>query len=286
MDTVGDSSGNILLEILIKGVRYQRCTIDGIPHGGLGATGFTLTETGPATGIFEGVFRIPVRFCNEAGTELISPAGGSVVAKYHDFSDVFGEVNIFSTDRPSTSSIQFIPPNVNAERFTIPKFSGSIDVLVQGTIANYKDGVPVQVTLIKPDLSSQDFTVFPTSQGSYRAIFTLNADSILGYYNVHINYLGSTQGKVSFIVDNPIFPSWIKNDAEDWSKRLIGDSEFKASIEYLIDENIISMPELTEQDLETVIIPNWFRNNASWWAVDRISEADFINGIKYIVEQG
>src|SRR5207249_1708534 len=34
-DTVGDSSGNILLEIWIKGFRFHHCTVSGMPHGGL-----------------------------------------------------------------------------------------------------------------------------------------------------------------------------------------------------------------------------------------------------------
>jgi len=111
VDTVGDQNGNILLEVLIKDVRYKRCKINDVEHGGLGSTGFTLTETGPGTGIFEGIFRVPTRICNESGTELISTAGGSIELKYRDFRDVFGERNIFSTGsgQPSTQSIPAVP---------------------------------------------------------------------------------------------------------------------------------------------------------------------------------
>ena len=35
VDTVG-KDGIILLEVLIKDIRYKRCMIDGIEHGGLG----------------------------------------------------------------------------------------------------------------------------------------------------------------------------------------------------------------------------------------------------------
>ncbi|MFZ8923069.1 MAG: peptidase, partial [Nitrosopumilaceae archaeon] len=58
VDTVGNN-GNILLEILIKDIRYQRCTINGVETGGLGSTGFSLVETGYDTGVFEGVFKMP-----------------------------------------------------------------------------------------------------------------------------------------------------------------------------------------------------------------------------------
>ncbi len=93
VDTVGSTSGGILLEIKIKDIRYQRCTINGIPHGGLGATGFTLVETGPSTGIFKGVFKIPTKICDKTGSELITSVG-SIKAVYHDFRDSTGQRNI------------------------------------------------------------------------------------------------------------------------------------------------------------------------------------------------
>jgi len=94
VDTVGSSSGGILLEIRIKDIRYQRCIIDGVEQGGLASTGFSLVETGPSTGIFKGIFRIPQQICDKTGTELISSAGGNVKVRYHDFRDSFGQPNI------------------------------------------------------------------------------------------------------------------------------------------------------------------------------------------------
>lgn len=99
VDTVGDTSGGILLEVLIKDIRFKRCTIDGVEHGGLAATGFTLVETGPNTGRFEGVFKMPSQICNKDGTKLISPAGGIVDLKYHDFRDSSGQPNIFTLSK-------------------------------------------------------------------------------------------------------------------------------------------------------------------------------------------
>jgi len=96
-DTVGDSSGNILLEIWIKGFRFHHCTVNGVTYGGLAATGFTLTETGPGTGIFKGLFKMPSQICSEDRTTLISPVGGSVQAWYHDFRDEFGRSVVISS---------------------------------------------------------------------------------------------------------------------------------------------------------------------------------------------
>jgi len=102
-DTVGDSSGNILLEVWIKGFRFHHCTVGGVFHGGLAATGFALTETDPGTGIFKGSFGMPTQICNKDGTALISPTGGSVQVWYHDFRDALGRSVIVGLS-PSSST--------------------------------------------------------------------------------------------------------------------------------------------------------------------------------------
>ena len=105
-DTIGDTSGNILLEIQIKGFRYHHCTIDGVEHGGLGSTGFSLVETGTDTGVLEGSFKMPSQICNEAGTSLISPAGGSIEASYFDFRDVSGQPREIGLTFPKSTQSQ------------------------------------------------------------------------------------------------------------------------------------------------------------------------------------
>ena len=121
-DTVGDSSGNILLEIAIKGFRYHNCTINGVETGGLASTGFTLKETGPDTGVFKGSFGMPSEICNQDGTKLISTGGGSIEVKYHDFRDASGQPNIvgLTFTKPSTSTFQ-TQPKVEGE--STPKIS-------------------------------------------------------------------------------------------------------------------------------------------------------------------
>ena len=112
VDTVG-KDGVILLEILFKDIRYKRCTIDGIEYGGLGSTGFTLTEIGPNAGIFEGTIKIPTTICDASGTKLISTAGGNLDVKYYDSRDAFGNANIFSLLKSkSTPSSPILIPEI------------------------------------------------------------------------------------------------------------------------------------------------------------------------------
>jgi len=284
VDTVGDQNGNILLEVLIKDVRYKRCTIDGVEHGGLGSIGFTLTETGPGTGIFEGVFRMPTRICNESGTELISTAGGSVELKYRDFRDVFGEQNIFSTREGS--STQLIAPSLNAEKFVLPKYKETIDVIITGKIANYNQGTQLKLILENPDKSSQSFNLFATSQGNFKGIMTLNHDSTPGVYNIFVEYLGSSQGSTSFTIVKFVVPDWIKNNAGWWSSNAISDDEFIDGIEHLIKEEIILIPQSQQSIKSEKTIPSWIKNTANWWSDDLISDDEFVSALEFLVKEG
>ena len=87
---------------------------------------------------------------------------------------------------------------------------------------------------------------------------------------------------------NLMIPEWIKNNAKWWSEGTISDSDFAGGIQHLIQEKIIDIPDLLEQESETVgeKIPVWVKNNAGWWANDLISEDDFLNGIKYLIKEG
>ncbi|MDE1843234.1 MAG: hypothetical protein KGH95_06255 [Thaumarchaeota archaeon] len=125
-NTVGDNNGNILLEVWIKGFRFHQCTINGVTTGGLTSTGFTLTETGPGTGIFKGVFKMPSWICNQDGTGLISPVGGNVQAWYHDFRDQYGRSVVIESvvsSTPTTSTPTTSTPTTSTPTTSTPTTS-------------------------------------------------------------------------------------------------------------------------------------------------------------------
>ena len=67
-------------------------TAQGIRDTGLGKTGFTLRETGVATGIFVGNFQIPPTYCPANATSFESVTGTDIEVNYVDFRDVSGEI--------------------------------------------------------------------------------------------------------------------------------------------------------------------------------------------------
>ena len=99
----------------------------------------------------------------------------------------------------------------------------------------------------------------------------------------------------SFAQEEIQIPNWIKNVAGWWAANEISEKEFLAGIEYLINNNIISITFLpcgaaaavaaSDPTLEAKLIPNWVKSNAGWWATDQIEDVDFINGIEYLIKK-
>jgi len=290
VDTVG-KNGVKMLEILLKDVRYKRCTINGVEHGGLASTGFVLIETGDSTGIFEGVFRMPTQICNKSGTQLISPAGGSIEIKYHDSRDKSGNSNIFSSlnsKRLSTSSSTSTSQYAQLSTTEIPlPLSGSVkEVVLSGSIDNQKRGIPLSITLIYPNGKIQELSASVTSSGNYKALFSINPSSLPGKYEINLEYAGKQIDSVSFNVLSKSIPSWIKDNAKSWSSSAMTDFEFIDGLEYLIEENIITISPHEQSPSSDRMIPDWVKNNTTWWTDDKISDEDFINSIQYLIKKG
>ena len=284
VDTVG-KDGNVLLEIKLKDIRYQRCTIDGVEFGGLGATGFTLVETGPDTGIFEGVFKMPSQICNESGTELISTAGGSLDAKYYDSRDVFGKPNVFSLLRNKSTFSYQTTPHLSSYDLVKPLSGNVEEIILSGSVKNHKRGIPLEVQITFPDGKSQTFGATLSNGGNYRSVISINESSLSGIYKIVLSHNNYYVGSISFVVTSPDIPDWIKNNAGWWADQTISDSEFVGGIEFLIDEGLISVSSSPSSIIEPEI-PEWIKNTARWWSENQISDEEFMKSIQYLVNKG
>ena len=81
-------------------------------------------------------------------------------------------------------------------------------------------------------------------------------------------------------------PSWIKNSAGWWSEDKINEDDFVKGIEFLIQNEIIKIPQTKISETQkSNDIPSWIKNSAGWWAADQISDYDFVNGIQYLISQ-
>lgn len=83
-------------------------------------------------------------------------------------------------------------------------------------------------------------------------------------------------------------PNWVKKNAMWWSNGQINDPDFAKGIEYLVQENIITVTTTDENIEEANItsIPIWVRNNAAWWFEGYLTDVEFANGIKFLMASG
>lgn len=218
-DAVGGQGGK-LLEVMIKGIPYKRCTINGVEHGGLGATGFALVETGPNTGRFEGTFKMPSQICNERGTELISAAGGIIDVRYYDFRDSMGQPRTITLSRAEqvptqptpvpqptpqptpppaqTTPVPTMPKIPTTKIFSLPQAGKTTEIFLTGKIHNYVEGTKIEMLVTAPDGKTTKIEVTATKQGNYKAAIALKNDSPTGRYTIDTMYQNYQVGKLAF----------------------------------------------------------------------------------------
>jgi len=83
-------------------------------------------------------------------------------------------------------------------------------------------------------------------------------------------------------------PDWIKSVAGWWANDEISENEFLTGIEYLINNNIISLSHIqcgTLGTSSTEDVPNWLKNTAGWWSEDLIAEIEFVNALEYLIKK-
>ncbi|HET9009422.1 MAG TPA: polysaccharide deacetylase family protein [Nitrosarchaeum sp.] len=92
-------------------------------------------------------------------------------------------------------------------------------------------------------------------------------------------------GKINLDSTTEVIPQWIKNNAGWWAQGQIDDNSFVQGIQYLIQNEIMKIPETAHvTDGENKEIPQWIKNNAGWWAQGQITDSDFVSGIEYLVK--
>ena len=119
----------------------------------------------------------------------------------------------------------------------------------------------------------------------YLILSTLAIIATLSTFPFVLSYeypTGMNQPAGDFIV-----PTWIKNNAGWWSDGQIDDNSFVSGLQWLISNDIITLPPTDQgtNDGENVI-PNWVKNTAGWWADDKIYDITFVSAIKYLVGEG
>lgn len=130
--------------------------------------------------------------------------------------------------------------------------------------------------------------------GNFTIPYILEINSLQGTWTIHVKY-GSTESFAVFIISGkPVpllekisadvfIPDWIRINAHRWAENQITDDDFATSIEFMINEKIIPIPNLGKTSSSGAEIPYWVKNTASWWADGLISNQEFANGVEFLL---
>jgi len=88
--------------------------------------------------------------------------------------------------------------------------------------------------------------------------------------------------------ESTVIPDWVRNNAEWWSKDLIGEGDFLSGMEYLIIQGVIQIPIIPANNgsESSAFVPLWIKDIAGWWAEGMVSDSEFVNGLQYLISQG
>ena len=82
-----------------------------------------------------------------------------------------------------------------------------------------------------------------------------------------------------------VIPNWIKDVAKYWYENNIDDDTFIGTLKYLIQHEILILPETDTKSTESEI-PAWVKNTAGWWADNKIDDEAFVNALQYLIKVG
>jgi hypothetical protein len=80
-------------------------------------------------------------------------------------------------------------------------------------------------------------------------------------------------------------PKWVKSNAEWWVDQQIGDEDFVAGIQYMVNNGIMYIPN-TEPVNSVTEIPDWIKTSTQWWVDNQISDDDFVKAMEWLVANG
>ena len=82
-------------------------------------------------------------------------------------------------------------------------------------------------------------------------------------------------------------PNWVKQVAEFWITDQIDDDGFVQVIQYLVEQEIISIPDAKSPEGEyATSIPSWIKTNSEFWIQGGINDDEFAVGLEWLINNG
>ena len=136
-------------------------------------------------------------------------------------------------------------------------------------------------------------TIYILSEGMYSINLALTGTGITNWENYFVSEATFEIGKAGEVLEpsttptpETSIPSWIKNNAGWWADGQIDDSSFVSGIQWLISNDVMTIPPTEQGAGSDDVIPSWIKNNAGWWADGQIDDSSFVSGLQWLISNG
>ena len=136
-------------------------------------------------------------------------------------------------------------------------------------------------------------TIYIMSEGIYSMNLALIGTGFTNWENYVVSEATFEIGKAGAALEpsvTPIpetsIPGWIKNNAGWWADGQIDDGSFVSGIQWLISNDVMTIPPTEQGTGSDNVIPGWIKNNAGWWANGQIDDGSFVSGLQWLISNG
>ena len=191
----------------------------------------------------------------------------------------------------SSIDLAFAAPSISIEtRQSVYEYGDHLNIIIKVSEITGDDAyiyiinTEERKSLLRQLPISQEYTEIP-------APFPIESGSpawLVGTYGLEFEYSG-VKSSTQFILEDTGkvgLPPWIKDLAKWWVTDKITGEHFSVAIEYMINNEIIKIPDTESDDVSATTIPEWVKNNARWWAVGAINDTEFTLALQYLVKTG
>lgn len=107
-----------------------------------------------------------------------------------------------------------------------------------------------------------------------------------GKWALEVEYGGVTDIAEFFVKDSGqiVIPIWIKDVGRMYANDSISAEQYVTSIEFLIAEKIIKIPDYEKQNTEKKI-PEWIRTTTDWWTQGMISDHEYATSLEFLIKK-
>ena len=109
-----------------------------------------------------------------------------------------------------------------------------------------------------------------------------------GTYIIDLEY-NDEKARTEFVLRDSgriVIPPWIKDVTKMWTDDMISGQQFASAIEFLIKENIITVPVPQSNDNRQSDVPEWVKTNAKWWIDGTIDDQTFALSLQHLIKIG